>query len=42
MIIIVVSAVTEVSIKSAILTSTLMLATQNRDPFRSGLHMSLV
>ena len=39
MIIIVVYAVTEVSIKTAILASTQMLATQNRAPFRWGLCM---
>ena len=42
MIIIVVYAVTESSIKTAILASTQMLATQNRASFRWGLHISLV
>ena len=42
MIIIVVYAVTEVSIKTAVLTSTLRLATQNRGLFRWGLCVSLV
>ena len=42
MILIVVYAVTEFSIKTAILASTQMLATQNRGPFRWGLRMSLV
>ena len=42
MIVIVVYAVTEVCIKTAVLTSTQRLATQNTGPFRWGLHMCLV
>ena len=42
MIVIVVYAVTEVCIKTAVLTSTQRLAAQNTGPFRWGLHMCLV